>query len=251
MSEDNTGQSPMDKAHVADRPALPKRFYKQARAAAAEGGYGIELDGRPLRTPGRKLLVVPDNALAEEIAAEWEAVSDVIDPAAMPLTRMANSALEGVADAMAAVAEDAAKFAEADLLCYRAEEPEGLVARQNAVWDPLIDWARSDLGARLNLAGGIVHVAQPEESLAAVRAHVAALDAFALTGVHVMTTLTGSIILALAVARGHLSAEEAWAASLVDEDWQISQWGADDEAMRRRAQKWLDMEAAARMTRRG
>jgi chaperone required for assembly of F1-ATPase len=233
---------------------LPKRFYESADVAAAEGeegGFVVQLDGRPVRTPKRRLLLVPDRDLAQAIAAEWNAVADVIDPADMPLTRLANTAIDGVADTMEAVAQDAARFAETDLICYRAEDPEGLVARQTEVWDPLVDWARDDQGLRLNLAGGVMHVAQPPETLERAHAHLAALDAFALTGLHVMTTLTGSLVIALAVARGRLSVEEAWAASLVDEDWQISQWGDDEEALRRRQTNWLEMEAAARLARRG
>ena len=148
---------------------------------------------------------------------------------------------------MEAVAQDAARFAESDLICYRAEDPEGLVERQSEVWDPLVAWAREELGVRLNLAAGVMHVAQPPKTLERAQSHLQALDACTLTGLHVMTTLTGSLVLALAVSRGRLSAEEAWTASLVDEDWQISQWGSDEEALRRRQANWLEMQAAARM----
>jgi chaperone required for assembly of F1-ATPase len=247
MSNENS-DNPMAKAQEADRAPLPKRFYKSADVAVADGGgFVVQLDGRPVKTPKRRLLVMPERNLAEAIAGEWDAVVDVIDPADMPLTRLANTAIDGVADTMDAVAQDAARFAQSDLICYRAEGPEGLVDRQSEVWDPLIVWAREELGVRLNLAGGVMHVAQPPETLERAQAHLQALDAFKLTGLHVMTTLTGSLVIALAVARGRLSAEEAWAASLVDEDWQISQWGPDEEAIRRRQSNWLEMQAAARM----
>jgi len=247
-SNDNlpSDDNPMTKAQAASRAQLPKRFYKQAAAGETEGGWAVLLDDRPVRTPGRRPLTLPEQALAEAIAAEWAAQETLIDPAGMPLTRIANSALDGVSDALEQVRADAARFAETDLLCYRAEEPQGLVARQTESWDPLLDWAREALGLRFNLAGGIVHVAQPPETLERVNKIVAGFDAFALSGVHVITSLTGSMVLSLAVAHGRVSAEEAWAASLVDEDWQISQWGEDAEAKRRREERWRDMEAAAR-----
>lgn len=250
MSDETVQDNSMAKAQEAARAALPKRFYKTADVAEGEGGWFVRLDERPLRTPKKRLPVLPDRALAEAIAAEWDAVEDVIDPAAMPMTRLVNTAIDGVAETMEAVAQDAARFAESDLLCYRAEDPEGLVARQTEVWDPLVEWARSDLGLKFNLAAGVIHVAQPPETLDAALAHLAEFDAFTLTGVHVMTSLTGSLVIALAVVHGRLSPEEAWAASLVDEDWQISQWGEDEEAMRRRGRNWGELEAAARLARR-
>ncbi|MEJ8574724.1 ATP12 family chaperone protein [Microbaculum marinum] len=239
--------TPKGGAQATDRPALPKRFYKTAEAVGDQGAWGVALDGRPVRTPGRKPLSVASRALAEDIAAEWQAQETVVDPAQMPLTRLCNTAIDGVAPSMEAVVEDAARFAETDLLCYRAEDPEGLVARQNETWDPILAWARDNLGLSFNLAGGVMHVAQPPETLERVRQLLGDLDHVCLTGVHVMTSLTGSVVLALAVLHGRLGAEEAWAASLVDEDWQIGQWGEDAEAMRRRRAKWLEMQAAARI----
>lgn len=249
MSEDN----PMTRAQAATRPVLPKRFYDKAAAVGHEGeqgsGFAIHLDGRPLRTPAKALLILPDADLADAVAAEWQAQTEVVDPATMPLTRLANSALDTVAADPGAVAREAARYAGSDLLCYRAEEPDGLVERQNEAWDPVLDWARADLGLRFNLAGGIVHVGQPDETLARVETLLAGYAPLPLAGLHVITSLTGSVVLALAVAEGRLDAEAAWSAACVDEDWQISQWGEDAEAMKKRSAAWRDMEAASRLAR--
>lgn len=254
MIEDNplSDDNPMTRARTGSRARLPKRFYTSAEAAEAEDGWAVVLDTRPVKTPARRGLVLPERALAEAVAGEWAAQESVVDPATMPLTRLANSALDGVNDALDQVRADVVRFAETDLLCYRAEEPEELIELQTQVWDPVLDWAREALDLRFNLAAGIVHVAQPPETLERARDLMGNFDAFALSGVHVMTSLTGSVVLPLAVAHGRLSAEDAWAASLVDEDFQIAKWGEDAEAMRRREERWADMEAAARfaMTRR-
>ena len=246
-----TDENPMTKAQAATRPALPKRFYEQAVAVEHEDGFAIHLDGRPLRTPAKALLILPDAELADAVAAEWAAQTEFVDPATMSLTRLANSALDTVAEDPGAVAQEAARYAGSDLLCYRAEEPDGLVERQNAAWDPILDWARDHLGLRFNLAGGIVHVSQPDETLARVESILTGYAPLPLAGLHVITTLTGSVVLALAVANGRLDAETAWSAAFVDEDWQIAHWGADAEAMKRRRAAWRDMEAAARLARLG
>lgn len=227
------------------RPPLPKRFYKAAKAAPEGDLHVVKLDERTARTPKRAVLGFADPALADAVAAEWEAQAGVIDPVTMPLTRIANSALDGVAERMAETAADIAAYAANDLLCYRADAPEGLVARQNTLWNPLLAWAEEAFGARLILAEGIVPVQQPEEATAPLAEAVAAFEALPLTALHVATTLTGSAILALSVAHGRLSAEDAWLAAHVDEDWQIAQWGEVVEARARRAARWRDMEAAA------
>ena len=166
----------------------------------------------------------------------------------MPLTRLANSALDGVAAAMAATRAEIAGYAGSDLLCYRATTPEALVAAEAAAFDPVLDWAREALGAKFLVAEGVVHVRQPEPALAAVRAALEAFESpFALAALHVMTSLTGSVLLALAVARERLSAEEAWRIAHVGEDFQIAQWGEDEEAKARRAARWRDFEAAGRV----
>jgi chaperone required for assembly of F1-ATPase len=228
-------------------PELPKRFYKAVAVEAEPDGFAIKLDGRGARTPGRKPLVMPTRALAEAVAAEWAAQEAVIDPGRMPLTRLANTALDGVGEAVAAVSGEVAKYAGSDLLCYRAGHPDKLVARQNALWDPVLDWAQETLGARFILAEGVVYVEQPEPAVEAVRHRISGYSSpFTLASLHIMTTLTGSVLLALAVACGRLTPEDAWTAAHVDEDVQIEFWGEDAEATARRQARWRDFEAAAK-----
>lgn len=238
---------PLRAAQAAARAARPRRFYRTVSVEPRAAGHVVLLDGREVRTPARHALALPSPALAEAVAEEWRAQEAVIDAVRMPVTRLANSAIDGVASAMDDVRADISRFAEADLVCYRAAEPEGLVAAQCAHWDPVIDWARGRLGVRVVLAEGVMHVAQPPEARERIDAALAARGPLELAAVHVMTTLTGSCLIALAVADGRLSAEAAWAAAHVDEDWQISQWGEDAEATARRASRWHDMEAAARV----
>ena len=235
----------MQAAQRSMRPQLPKRFYAEASAKPHEAGFAVFLDGRLARTPGRHPLAAPRRLLAEALAAEWAAQGERIDPATMPLTRLANAAIDRVAGEMAAVAADIVKYAASDLVCYRAAEPQSLADRQEEIWSPLLAWAKDALGARFALAAGIMPVAQDAATLAAIGRAVAPFDAFRLTALHATTTLTGSAVIALAVARGRLSAEEAWRAAHVDEDWQMSQWGADETAMASRALRWRDMQAAA------
>jgi chaperone required for assembly of F1-ATPase len=235
---------PNDLAKLA-RPPLPKRFYKAATAAPEGNLHVIKLDERPVRTPKRALLAFADPALAEAVAGEWEAQKEVIDPAVMPLTRITNSAIDNVAERMAETAADIAAYAANDLLCYRAESPEGLAKRQGELWDPLLAWADEAFGTRLILGEGVVPVQQTEEATARLAEAVGGFEALPLAALHVATTLTGSAILALSVAHGRLSAEEAWTAAHVDEDWQIAQWGEVAEAKARREARWREMEAAA------
>ncbi len=237
--------NPMAAAQRLARQELPRRFYKVASVAEQEGAFALLLDGKAARTPGRKPLSVADRAVAEALAAEWDGQGEHIDPAAMPLTRIVNSAIDRVAGEMPAVRAEIVKYAGSDLVCYRGGEPQTLVEAQEAAWSPVLAWAREALGARFVLVEGIVAVAQPAESLAAVAAAVADLDPLRLAAVHVVTTLTGSAIIALAVLHGRLSAEAAWTAAHVDEDWQMTQWGRDELALQRRAARWQEMEAAA------
>jgi chaperone required for assembly of F1-ATPase len=225
---------------------LPKRFYAGVTVAPAEGGFAILLDGKSVRTPRKLPLTVPNRPLADAIAEEWAAQKERIDPASMPLSKLAITAIDGVATHMADVAADIVKFADSDLLCYRAEEPEALAVLQAAAWNPILRWAEAELGARLATAKGILPVEQRPEALERVAAAVAPFDAMALTALHVMTTLTGSAILALAHAAGKISADEAWAAAHVDEDWQIVKWGVDVEAAERRVRRWAEMQSASR-----
>ena len=227
---------------------LPKRFYKEAAAApAGKGLFRIELDGRPVRTPGRNLVAVPSEVLAQALAAEWQSQGELIDPVSMPMTRLVNSALDGVASAMEEVAGEIARYAGSDLLCYRADSPEKLVALQGALWDPLLDWAREAFGAVFVLSEGVRFVDQPERTLAAI-AGALPEEPLRLAALSLMTTLGGSAVIALAVARGRLTAEEAWRAAHADEEVQEELWGSDAEALARRATRFRDFEAAARLT---
>ncbi|MGX1099303.1 ATP12 family chaperone protein [Amorphus sp. MBR-141] len=248
MTADQTppaANDPVGLARKMMRPELPKRFYQSVGTRAVESGFEIVLDGRPVRTPKRRPLAVADADVAAVVAAEWDAQQTEINPAHMPMTRLLNSAIDGVADMPDAVAADIAAFAGTDLLCYRAGMPDGLVARQTEAWDPILAWAETTLGTRFVLAEGVMPVAQPETTLAAVRDRLPAHDPLALAALHSMTTLTGSVLIALAVQDGMLTVDEAWAAAHVDEDWNISLWGADAEAMRRRERREIEMRTAA------
>lgn len=227
---------------------LPKRFYKDVSVAPMEGGYAVHLDGKPVRTPAKALLLLPTEAAAELVAQEFAAQGENIDPATMPVYRLVNTAIDGVAADPQAVLEDVLRFASSDLLCYRAGDPERLVANQAEAWDPVIDWARASLGARLFLAEGVMHVEQPREAIAAIGVHLAQrAEPLRLSALHLMTTLMGSALLALAVDFGEIDAETAWKAAHVDEDWQIEHWGEDAEAMARRAARKRDMMGAVRL----
>ena len=226
---------------------LPKRIYRTATVAPAGSGYGVRLDDKPLRTPAKAVLALPTSGLAHAIAAEWQAQGERIDPASMPLTRVANSAFDGVLGREAEVRADIARYADSDLLCHRAETPPELVRRQAESWDPILDWSRAELGVAFSIARGIMPVTQPEAGRIAIARALAPYDGFALAALHVMTTLMGSALLALAHARGAITVEAAWAAAHVDEDWQISQWGEDAEAAARRGRRWREMRAASQL----
>jgi chaperone required for assembly of F1-ATPase len=226
-----------------------KRFYQGAAAEAAGGGWRILLDGRVVKTPQRGELLLPTAGLAEAIAAEWRAQGPQIDPASMRLTKLANTAIDAVTPNLTAVAADVLGFAARDLLCYRAKAPQSLVERQRASWDPMLAWTGQQYGARLIATDGIMPVDQPAASLAPLGAELASFDPFALTALHVMTTLTGSAVLALAHAAGRLSLEECWAAAHVDEDYQASHWGEDAEAKHRRSLRFADMRGASEFLR--
>jgi chaperone required for assembly of F1-ATPase len=223
---------------------LRRRFYESARAADAANGHRVLLDDKPIRTPAGRSLVAPTLALAQALAAEWQDQGETIDPAKMPLTRLANAIIDGVAERAGAVSVEVAKYLATDLVCYRASLPRGLVERQAHYWDPILKWAGDELGARFCVGEGISHVAQSEAVLAAARAAIPD-DPWRLGAVHAATTLTGSALIALALARGALSSEEAWRAAHVDEDWNIEQWGSDDIAAARRASQYAEFRAAA------
>jgi chaperone required for assembly of F1-ATPase len=237
-------ENPIEAVQRGVRPVFRRRFYERATALPISGGYAVRLDDKPVRTPARRVLAAPTLALAEAIAAEWQAQKDVIDPAKMPLTRLANAIIDGVADAPLPVAEEIGKYLASDLLFYRAASPPGLVERQARHWDPILDWARQALGADFKLGEGVVYVAQPQAALAAARAAIP-LEPWRLGAVHVVTTLTGSALIALAMAGGALSADAAWQAAHVDEDWNMAQWGRDDMATARRDFRFAEFQAAA------
>jgi chaperone required for assembly of F1-ATPase len=226
---------------------LRKRFYRTVTHARRGDGVAVLLDGQVARTPAKRELVVPTEALAAAIADEWARQEGSIDPRTMPLTRLVNSALDGVEGREGEIRDDIVTYAASDLLFYRAQSPAALRARHAAQWDPILEWAERELGVRFVLAEGVMPVEQSAQALEKVGAALNGLDALRLTAVHVMTTLTGSALLALAHLRGRLSAEQAWAAAHVDEDWNIEQWGADAEAAARREQRWTEMQAAARL----
>ena len=207
-----------------------KRFWKEATVRPEAEGFGIALDGRPVKTPAKRTLVVPTQGFAEAIAAEWAAQEDQIDPLSMPFTRSANAALDKVATQHAEVAEMLAAYGDSDLLCYRAEHPQGLVTRQAAQWDPFLDWAEGVFDARLDARAGVMHVPQDAEALARLTAPVHAMTAFQLAGFHDLVSLSGSLILAFAATHDQASPKAIWDISRLDEIWQAEEWGIDDEA---------------------
>jgi chaperone required for assembly of F1-ATPase len=207
-----------------------KRFWKDTTVAEAEGGFTVHLDGRPVRTPAKAPLILPTRALAELIAAEWDAQEGAIDPNTMPATRGANAAIDKVAVQHAEVADMLSDYGDSDLLCYRAEHPRELVERQEAAWDPLLDWAEEVLEARLEARAGVMHAPQATDALEALRRRTHALNAFELAAFHDLVALSGSLLLGFAVIEGRLAPEEAWGLSRIDEAFQIEQWGEDEEA---------------------
>jgi len=249
---------PIDPVAMARRDlkkALPKRFYKEATAGQRDDAFAILLDGRPVKTPAKNALALPTLAAAQAIAAEWQAQDEYIDPHMMPLTRLVHTAIDGVAGELAACVDEVAKYAGTDLVCYRAGEPDALVAAQAAAWDPYLTFAHEKFGARFICTQGLMFTAQPETACHAVHEAVRSIAApratgpIALAALNVMTSLTGSALMALAVAHGVYDAAETWKAAHADEDFQMKIWGHDEEALQRRAQRWIEMEAAARLFR--
>jgi chaperone required for assembly of F1-ATPase len=224
-----------------------KRFYKEVDVAAVAGGYAVRLDGREVRTPAKARLVLPTAGLAETVAAEWAAQGSRIEPAAMPMMSLACTAIDQVAPNRAAVIAALVDYAGSDLLCYRADRPEALVARQIEVWQPLLDWAARDLDASLKVTAGIRHEPQPDGALTALRRAVEALDDLSLTALDCATRVSGSLIVALALHRGRLDSETAFEAAELDASFQIELWGEDPEATRRRAAVLADLAAARRL----
>jgi chaperone required for assembly of F1-ATPase len=204
-----------------------KRFYKLAAAMPGEGGVAIQLDGRAVKTPARAPLVVPTEELAEAIAEEWNGQGEEIDPRSMPLTGLANAAIDRVAPDPAAFAAGLAAYGESDLLCYRADTPQPLVARQAERWEPLLDWARRRYDVDFEVATGIIHRPQPPQTVERLASAVTSRDPFRLAALSPLVTISGSLVIALALAEGEIGLDQAWAAGSLDEAWQAEQWGED------------------------
>ena len=226
-----------------DKVTKPKRFYKIASVAPVDGGYAVELDGRPIKTPAKATLTLPTEALAKAIAAEWNAQDETLDLQGMTLTRLANVAIDRTPDTRADLADELARYAGTDVTCYLADAPVELHARQEEAWKPWREWAGQELGVVLVPVMGLMASPQPQASLDAANRHALGLEDFRLTALTWACSLLGSAVLALAEEQGQLSAPNALKASLVDEDWQIEQWGEDEEAMQVRAARLKDAEA--------
>jgi chaperone required for assembly of F1-ATPase len=273
LFEANQTDDPVEAARRAVRPVRRRRGYKTVSIAAGESGYGesgyaVHLDGKPVRTPARRLLAAPTVELAGALAEEWAAQGEYIEPAKMPLTRLGNTIIDGVAAARGQVAAEIRKYLASDLVFYRAETPAALRARQAQHWDPIVAWARQALGADFKVGSGVVHIAQPAAALDAAGAAIPddatqedAIQGDAILGdailednwrlgaLHAATTLTGSALIALALMRGVITADAAWAAAHVDEDWNMEQWGRDEIAQQRRAFRFTEFQAAAEVLR--
>lgn len=208
----------------------PKRFWKKSAVVQVADGFAVELDGRSVKTPAKADLILPTRAMADAIGAEWDAQDTEVDPMSMPFTRSANAAIDKVAIQHAEVADMLADYGDSDLLCYRATHPQELLARQARDWDPALDWAAATLSARLHPVAGVLHQPQPDVALHELRRRVHRLDAFQLAAFHDLVSLSGSLILGFAAALDWRPSEEIWRISRLDEDWQVEQWGHDDEA---------------------
>lgn len=245
---ENQPLDPTEAAQQAVRPRLRKRFFSKVQTAHGEGGIAILLDNKPVLTPSRRKFVAPTRELANAIAAEWDAQADVIDPRSMPLTRLANAVIDAVADTPARVAEEIAKYLGSDLLFYRADAPAALAAKQSRAWDPVLAWADEKLGARFVLTKGLMHVQQPHEAIDSAAAAIPS-DPWRLAAVSSIATLTGSALLAIALAYFAIEPDAAWSAAHIDEDWQMSQWGQDEFALERRAYREKEFQAAVTLLR--
>jgi len=238
--------NPMEAARRGARRVFPKRFWREVGVAERHGAFAVALDGKLARTPLRHELAVPSRGLGEALAQEWRGLGAEINPARMPLTRLVYAAIDAVAADPQPVAAEVVKYAGSDLVCYREATNERLASRQAAQWDPPLAHLREAIGARFTLAAGVMFVGQPPEAIAAVARAVSMMPVpFGLAALHSATTLGGSAVLALAVSLGRLSADEAWAAAHVDEDFQVEAWGEDAEAAERRAARRAEFDAAA------
>ncbi len=228
---------------------LSKRFYKVAASAQRDDGFAVVLDDRELRTPGRNTVRVPNAELGEAIAAEWEAQASHIDPSTMPRTRIVTTAIDRVALDKGPAIDEIVRYAGTDLVCYRADDPEELVTLQGQAWDPLLEWFAEATGTRLNSTSGIIHVEQDDDALREVALLLKEVDPISLTALHTLVTISGSAVIGLAMLKGHLDAKAGYAASRVDETFQINKWGADEEAAERAAYHKVEFDAAAEILR--
>lgn len=225
---------------------VKKRFWTDAAVTQVEGGYTVTLDGRSLKTPAKSALIVPTAALAELIAAEWRVQAEVIDPETMPVTRAANSAIDKVRGQKSEVTEIIAAYGDSDLICYRADSPDALVAREAAAWDPLIDWCAHRHALRPEIRTGVIHSPQPAALLDSFQAEIEGMSSFELTAFHDLVAMSGSLIIGLALIDRFAPPEALWDVSRVDEDWQIEQWGVDEEAEKLTAGRKIAFLQAAR-----
>jgi chaperone required for assembly of F1-ATPase len=224
-----------------------KRFWKEASAVTGEGSWTIELDGRPVRTPARSLLLLPTSALADAVAAEWQLAADTVDPRAMPLTGLANAAIDRIGPEREAFASGLARYGASDLLCYRADSPPALVARQAERWDPLLQWARRRFDVDFKVTVGVTPVDQPPDTLMRLGQAVSVRDAFQLAALSPLVTVGGSLVAGLAVLEQALDVDRAWSAVSLDEAWQLEAWGSDSEAEKALAAREADFRAGARL----
>lgn len=246
--DDKPANDPIRRSQELMRAELPKRFYKEVTIGERDGAFAILVDGRAVKTPGKQMLALPTRDAAELVRAEWQAQETFINPAKMPVTRLSNTIIDGVSLNGDAVFAEIVSYAGNDMLFYRAESPEELVARQAERWNPVLDWMAEHFGARFVLVEGVMFAEQPEESVAAFSGALEQhRNAFALGAMHSMTTLTGSALLSLAMIRGRLTLEDGWSLSNLEEDWTIEHWGQDAEAEARRARRFEDMKAAYRL----
>ncbi|MCM2293695.1 ATPase [Allorhizobium sp. BGMRC 0089] len=245
LTPEPSDPDPVRRAQIQMKRPLPKRFYKEVTVEAANDGFAVLLDGRSIKTPVKRQLILPSEAVAELVAEEWRAQAEEINPAAMPVSRLVNTALDAVANSLDEVIDDLVRFSGSDLLCYRAEEPQALVERQSEAWNPVLAWLVETHGVRLITVSGIMHQQQPDQSAAAFRRAIERYcSPLPLSALHVMTTLTGSVALALALADGFLNLDETWRLAHLDEDWTNEHWGTDAEAQARRDARFDEMQAA-------
>lgn len=236
---------PTRRAQIQMHKPLPKRFYTDVGVAAGADGYAIQLDGRPVKTPAKQALQVPTDALAQLIRDEWAAQGEFIDPATMPITRLVNTAIDGIANDRQAVFDDILKFSGSDMLCYRADSPTELVERQAEAWDPILNWAAEALGARFILVEGVMPQDQPREAIDALAEALRRYDTpIELAALHTVTTLSGSALLAIAFAEDFIDADETWRLAHLDEDWTNEHWGIDADAAARRDKRLVELQAA-------